>query len=83
MEQELLSIVEILKEYRAMLVGQPIIVYTDLNSISCFQFQSLRVIRWRLLLDKFDPTIKYIKDEANEAADALFQFPLVKDAAVI
>lgn len=75
MEQELLSIVEILKEFRTLLFGQRITVYTDHKNLSCANFSSARVMRWRLIIEEFGPTIRYIKGTDNIAADALSRLP--------
>ena len=70
-ERELLSIVETLKEYRNILLGQRIRVYTDHKNITCSNFNTDRVYRWRLLLEEYGPEIHYVKGSTNEAADAL------------
>ena len=71
-ERELLSIVEILKEYRNMLLGQKIIVYTDHLNILNVNTKSVdRVQRWRLLLEEYGVEIRYIKGGDNIVADAL------------
>ena len=54
-EQELLAIVETLKEFKGMLWGQEIIVYTDHKNLEhdALGSSSDRVYRWRLLLEEF------------------------------
>ena len=49
-ENELLSIVEILKEFRTILLGQRIKIYTDDKNLMCKNFNTDRVLRWRLIL---------------------------------
>eukprot|EP00804_Cyclotella_cryptica_P031127 CCRYP_011729-RA/>CCRYP_011729-RA protein AED:0.45 eAED:0.56 QI:0/0/0/1/0/0/2/0/185 len=62
---ELLTIVETLKEFKGMLWGQPIVVYTDHKTharrigLTCD-----RVYRW-LLLEEYGPEIAYIKGIHN------------------
>ena len=70
-ERELLSIVETLKEFRNILLGQEIIIYTDHKNLTYKEFNTERVMRWRLLIEEYGPEIKYIKGENNIVADAL------------
>ena len=49
-ERELLSIVETLKEFRNILLGQQIIVHTDHENLTFKTFNSDRVMRWRLYI---------------------------------
>ena len=72
-ELELLSIVETLKEFKGMLWGQNIRVYTDHQNLmrNALGLSSDRVYRWRLLLEEYGPEIVYIKGIANTVADAL------------
>ena len=70
---ELLAIVEILKEFKGMLCGQPIKVYTDHKNLirDALGLTSDRVYRWRLLLEEYGPEIVYIKGIHNTVADAI------------
>ena len=72
-EKELLSISETLKEYKTMLKGQKIKIFTDHKNLTypSTDFQSDRVLRQRLLIDEFGAEIIYIKGESNVVADAL------------
>ena len=70
-ERELLSIVEVLKEFRNILLGQQIIIHTDHENLTYKKFNSDRVMRWRLFVEEYSPDIRYIKGENNDAADAL------------
>ena len=76
-EQELLSIVETLKEFRNILLGQKITVYTDHKNLvhESELKSSQRVMRWRLLLEEYGPEILYIKGHKNVVADALSRLP--------
>jgi RNase H-like domain found in reverse transcriptase len=60
-EKELLSIVETLNEFRSMLLGAPITIYTghknSTHKLSSFSTQC--VLRWRLLLEEFGCNYKY------------------------
>ncbi|GAX21143.1 hypothetical protein FisN_UnNu089, partial [Fistulifera solaris] len=74
-EKELLSVVEVLKEFKTMLYGCPDLhVYTDhLNNVgsSDLSTQSQRVIRWGLFLEEFGIKLHHIKGIDNPLADAL------------
>eukprot|EP00804_Cyclotella_cryptica_P014847 CCRYP_021233-RA/>CCRYP_021233-RA protein AED:0.19 eAED:0.19 QI:1615/0.57/0.5/1/0/0/8/0/352 len=72
-KQELLTIVETLKEFKGMLWGQQITVYTDHKTLmqDALGLTSDKVICWRLLLEEYGPTIVYIKDINNTVADAI------------
>lgn len=70
-ERELLSIVETLKEFRNILLGQQLVVYTDHKNLTYKDFNTERVIRWRLLIEEFGPELRYIKGHKNIVADIL------------
>jgi hypothetical protein len=75
-ERELLSIVETLKEFRTILLGQELVVHTDHSNLTYANFTTDRVIRWRLYLEEYSPDIRYIKGESNIVADALSRLEL-------
>ena len=52
---------ETLKEFRNILLGHQITVYTDQKNIIYKFFNTERVMRWRLILKEFWPEILYIK----------------------
>ena len=66
-EKELLSIVECVKEFRNILFGYPIRVYSDHRNLvhAATVSQSQRVMRWRLILEEFGPDIRHISGEEN------------------
>jgi hypothetical protein len=73
-EIELLAIVKTLKEFKGMLWGQSIKVYTDhANLIRDALGMTLdRVYQWSwLLLEEYGPDIVYIKGIHNTVADAI------------
>jgi hypothetical protein len=70
-ECELLAIVETLKEFRNILLGQQLRVFTDHKNLTHKNFNTERVMRWRLILEEFGPELNYIKGEKNIVADAL------------
>ncbi len=70
---ELLAIVKTLKEFKAMLWGQSIKVYTDHANLirDALGMTSDLVYRWRLLLEEYGPKIVYIKGIHNTIVDAI------------
>ena len=76
-ERELLSIGATLKEFRNILFGYPIQVFSDHKKMvhAVTVSQSQRVMRQRLILEKFGPDIKHIAGENNVVADTMSRFP--------
>ena len=70
-EPELLNIVETLEEYRNILLGHQIKVFTDHKNLVYKNFNTERVMRWCLLLEEFGPKLTYIEGASNVVADAL------------
>ena len=74
---ELLSIVETVKEFCNILLGQRIHVYTNHLNFTHKQFNTERVMRWRLLIEEFSPEFFYIKGKHNIVADALSRLTII------
>ncbi len=74
-EIELLTIVETLKEFKGMLWGQNIKVFTDHANLMRDALGSTldRVYQWRLLLEEYKPKIVCIKRIHNTVADTVLQ----------
>jgi hypothetical protein len=70
-EQELLSIVETLKGFREILLGQQVIVHTDHLNILYDKLSSDRITIWRLLIEEYRPKYVHIAGKNNIVADAL------------
>ncbi len=70
---ELLAIVETLKEFKGMLWGQNIKVFTDHTNLmrDALGLTSDQVYQWKLLLEEYGPKIVYIKGIHNTMADAV------------
>ena len=82
-ERELLSIVETLKEFRNILLGQKLIVHTDHKNLTYKNFNSDRVMRWRLILEEYGPEFHYIPGEKNTVADALSRLDIIPESEAI
>jgi hypothetical protein len=69
----LLATVKTLKEFKGMLWGQNIKVYTDHTNLmrDALGLTSHRVYQWRLLLEEYGPKIVYIKGIHNTIANAV------------
>jgi RNA recognition motif-containing protein len=75
-ERELLSIVETLKEFKNILLGHRIKIYTDHKNLTYVNFKTERVMRWRLIIEEYSPELIYVKGETNIVADALSRLDL-------
>ena len=62
-EKELVSILAYIKEFRNILLGNHITVYTEHKNVALKYFNTECVMRWHLILEEFIPEIKYIKGE--------------------
>jgi hypothetical protein len=74
-QQELLSIVETLKEFECILLGQEITIHTDHLNLLYENTKNKRLLRWRLTLEEFAPKFVHIKGEKNVVADCLSRHP--------
>jgi hypothetical protein len=74
-EIELLAIVTTLKEFKGMLWGQDLKVFTDHKNLTrdALGLTSDRVYHWRLLLEDYAPQKIYIKGIHNTVVDSIWQ----------
>ena len=68
-ERELLAIVETLKYFKNILLGQEIMVHTNHKNLTYKKINTERVMHWRLIIEEFGPTFKYIPGAKNVVAD--------------
>ena len=79
-KRELLSVVETLKTFCNILLGQPLNVYTNHLNLTYKTCTTDRVLRWRLLLEEYNPTFHYISGKRNIVADALSRLPRISSS---
>jgi len=70
-DKELLSIIESLLEFNYISAGTNITVHTDHHNLLSAHSRSDRVYRWKLAVQEFHPTYKYIKGDSNFTANTL------------
>jgi RNase H-like domain found in reverse transcriptase len=64
--------IETCKEYKNILLGYPIIVFTEYKNNTFNGIKaSDRVLRWLLLLEEYGVTFEYLPGKKNVVADAL------------
>jgi len=71
-EKKLLAVVFACEKFRSYLVGLPVLIFSDhtkLKYLLSKKDSKVRLVRWILLLQRFDITIKNKKDTKNIIAD--------------
>ena len=81
-ERELLSIVETLKEFRSILLGQNLVIHTDHLNLTFKNSNTECISHWKLLLEEYGPQIEYVEGEKNIVADALSRLLKLEDNVV-
>ncbi len=77
MDREPLSIVEVLKEFRNILVGQQIVVHTDHANLTYKTQHSAQVMQWRLYIKEYSPNFRCIEGKNNTVADTLSRLEIM------
>jgi transposase InsO family protein len=79
-EKELLSIVETFHEFKTFLYGAKITVFTDHSNLTqVVEHTNARITRWRLFLEDFNPTFRYLPGPSNVIADGLSRSALKEE----
>ena len=74
-EKELLSMVMVLKQYRTILDGAELHIYTDHKNLTFHNFNTQRVLCWRCYIKEYHPRLFYIEGKSNILADAFSRLP--------
>ena len=67
----MLSIIKTLKEFRNIHLGQQIKVYINHQNLTYVNFDTERIMRWRLIIEEYSPELIYLKGQTNIVAHAL------------
>ena len=67
---------ETLKQFRTILLGQRLKIYTNNKNLTCNLFNTDRVLRWRIIPEEFGTNIEYIQVNKNIMAYVLSIFPI-------
>ena len=77
-EQEMLAIVEVLKEHRNFLLGATIEIFTDHKNLLSNSSTNNCVFRWKQKIEEYAPTIHYVKGHVNVEVDVLSRLPMIE-----
>jgi hypothetical protein len=83
MDKELLTNVMTLNEFRSMLLGAVINIHTDHINVLMLGDSSQRCLRWISYVDKYGPTLHYIKGSNNVIADTFSCMPMKNTTPLI
>ena len=78
-EKELLNIFESLKSFRTIPLGPILRIYTDHKNLRFINFNTDRVLRWRLILEEYGPYIEYIQGGKYIVSDVLSTFTIKRN----
>ena len=73
----------VLKEYRSMLLGSEINIYTDHRNLTFANFNTQRVLRWRCYVEEYSPNLWYLEGKLNVLADAFSRLPCFDTGEVL
>jgi RNase H-like domain found in reverse transcriptase len=75
-EKEMLSIIEMLREFCTTLLGTTIHIYTHHCNLTFDGIPTEHVIRWRLFVEEFTPTFHWVFSSLYHVADCISCLPL-------
>ena len=64
-EKEMLYIIATLEDFKSMLLGANIHIFTDHKNLTFDELKTQRVLRWRNKVEEFLPYIHYIEGNRN------------------
>ena len=79
-ERELLGIVEGLKAFEGMIRGMNLTVHINHLNLLYQKLPNQRMMRWRLMMEEFNPKVVHIAGVDNDASDALSRLSMKKKA---
>ena len=79
-EKELPGIVEGLKAFSGVIQGQDLTVHTDHLNLLYSKLPSQQMIRWRLLLEEYNPKVVHVKGANNDVTNTLSILDLIDKA---
>jgi hypothetical protein len=77
---ELLAIVKTLQEYRTILLGHIVKIYTDHTNLTFAIFNTDDVHHWQLIVEEYGPELVYLPGVHNIVANFLSHHPISTDS---
>ncbi|POM78601.1 Retrotransposable element [Phytophthora palmivora] len=75
-KKELLSVLELLREFRTIPWGRTLRIFTDHKDSIQATFTNEQTLRWRLEIEEYGPELVYVRGHENVVADALSRLPV-------
>ena len=72
-----------LKEFRSILLGAEITIFTNHRNQTFDTFSTQQVMRWRLYVEDYAPKLEYIEGKLNILADAFSRLLKFKDGGFV